>query len=76
MNDTGLFWTDGRVMELRKLHAQGLTFTRIAAKLSIYEGEVTRSQVASKVSRLGLPRRRTGMRHGYKPKSVAVPQWR
>ena len=42
-------WTKEREVQFRKLHAEGLSFTQIAAKLG-----VTKGAVAGKAYRLGL----------------------
>ena len=51
-------WTDERVELLKKLWADGLSASQIAAKL----GEVTRNAVIGKVHRLGLAGRATTSR--------------
>ena len=51
-------WTDERVELLKKLWAEGLSASQIAAKL----GEVTRNAVIGKVHRLGLAGRATTSR--------------
>lgn len=51
-------WTDERVELLKKLWADGLSASQIAAKL----GEVTRNAVIGKVHRLGLAGRTTASR--------------
>jgi len=51
-------WTDERVDVLKKLWADGLSASQIAAKL----GEVTRNAVIGKVHRLGLAGRATTSR--------------
>ena len=45
-------WTDERLQKLKQLWAEGMSITRIGEELN-----VTRSTVAGKVSRLGLPKR-------------------
>lgn len=49
-------WNDERIALLKELWAEGLTCTRIAARL----GGVTRNSVIGKVRRLGLPFREPG----------------
>ncbi len=51
-------WTDDRVELLKKLWADGLSASQIAARL----GGVTRNAVIGKVHRLGLSRRATSSR--------------
>lgn len=50
MTDAGATWTDERVELLKKLWADGLSASQIAAEL----GNVTRNAVIGKVHRLGL----------------------
>lgn len=50
MKDTGATWTDERVELLKKLWAEGLSASRIAAAI----GGITRNAVIGKVHRLGL----------------------
>jgi GcrA cell cycle regulator len=50
MTDAGVTWTDERVELLRKLWAEGLSASQIAASI----GGVTRNAVIGKVHRLGL----------------------
>ncbi len=45
-----MIWTDERIAELKKLHAEGLSASKIAAQL----GGVSRNAVIGKVVRLGL----------------------
>ena len=49
-----LGWTESRVETLRRLYAEGLSSSRIAAELG---GGVTRNAVIGKVDRLNLPKR-------------------
>src|SRR6476620_7465060 len=50
MIDAGVTWTDQRVELLKKLWAEGLSASQIAAEI----GNVTRNAVIGKVHRLGL----------------------
>ncbi|HEX8168697.1 MAG TPA: GcrA family cell cycle regulator [Beijerinckiaceae bacterium] len=50
MSDAGLPWTDERVELLKRLWAEGLSASQIAARM----GGVTRNAVIGKVHRLGL----------------------
>jgi GcrA cell cycle regulator len=50
MTDAGVTWTDDRVELLKKLWADGLSASQIAAEI----GNVTRNAVIGKVHRLGL----------------------
>ena len=50
MTDAGVTWTDERVELLKKLWAEGLSASQIAAEI----GNVTRNAVIGKVHRLGL----------------------
>jgi len=62
-------WTDDRVDNLKKLWAEGLSASQIAARL----GEVTRNAVIGKVHRLGLAGRATTSRmKSHRPRRVAV----
>ncbi len=65
MMDAGATWTDERVELLKKLWADGLSASQIAAEL----GNVTRNAVIGKVHRLGL----SGRAKDVKP-SPATPQ--
>lgn len=61
-------WTDERVDSLKKLWAEGLSASQIAAKL----GGVTRNAVIGKVHRLGLSGRATTSRmKSHRPRRVA-----
>lgn len=51
MSFSGAFWTDERVEELKRLHAQGLTFQQIGDKIG-----TSRLAVGGKIHRLGLNR--------------------
>lgn len=53
----GIRWTEQRTARLRELHAQGLSFGKIADKLG-----VTREACAGKVSRMGLSTRQVAPR--------------
>jgi len=57
-------WTDERVELLKKLWADGLSASQIAAEL----GGITRNAVIGKVHRLGLAGRAT-------PKLTSTPPW-
>ena len=50
-------WTEDRVEQLKKMWAEGLSASQIAAKLA---GGVTRNAVIGKVHRLGLSNRNGG----------------
>lgn len=66
MIDAGATWTDERVELLKKLWADGLSASQIAAEL----GNVTRNAVIGKVHRLGL----SGRAKDVKAASAAAPQ--
>lgn len=53
---TSATWTNERVEKLKKLWADGLSASQVAAEL----GQVSRNAVIGKVHRLGLPGRKTG----------------
>ena len=59
-------WTEQRINELEKLWAEGLSASQIAGQL----GGVTRNAVIGKVTRLGLPKRRSTSRIYSKPKKA------
>lgn len=61
----GIGWTEVRTGTLRKLWAEGLSASQIAARL----GQVTRNAVLGKVHRLGLAGRATTSRNGMGRKS-------
>ena len=62
-------WTDERVERLKKLWADGLSASQIAAEL----GGVSRNAVIGKVHRLNLPgRAKSGGSVGARPKRVAT----
>lgn len=62
-------WTDDRVESLKKLWAEGLSASQIAARL----GGVTRNAVIGKVHRLGLSGRATTSRmKSHRPRRVAA----
>ena len=61
-----LSWTDERVEKLKKLWAQGLSASQIAAEL----GGVSRNAVIGKAHRLGLPDRKAKV--GFNSESVRV----
>jgi GcrA cell cycle regulator len=64
-------WTDDRVDLLKKLWADGLSASQIAARL----GGVTRNAVIGKVHRLGLSGRATSSRSsGPRPRRTHVPR--
>jgi GcrA cell cycle regulator len=50
MRSSGFAWTDERIATLKKLWAEGLSASQIAARL----GDITRNAVIGKVHRLGL----------------------
>jgi GcrA cell cycle regulator len=68
MIDAGLTWTDERVELLKKLWADGLSASQIAAEI----GNVTRNAVIGKVHRLGL----SGRAKSTKPATSAPAQAR
>src|SRR3972149_3775965 len=64
-------WTDERVELLKKLWAEGLSASQIAARL----GGVTRNAVIGKVHRLGLSGRATSSRSSSpRPRRAPVPR--
>jgi GcrA cell cycle regulator len=63
-------WTDERVEQLRKLHAEGLSFSQIASEI----GGISRNGCIGKAGRIGLAKR--GMsppRAPRQPRPVGVP---
>ena len=61
-----LFWTDDRVEQLKKLWAEGLSASQIAARLG---AGVTRNAVIGKVHRLGLAGRGQPQRSSAEPRA-------
>jgi GcrA cell cycle regulator len=61
------FWTDARIDLLKKLHAEGVPYTRIASEI----GNCSLSMVAGKINRLGLASARpvTMKKSGPKPRA-------
>jgi GcrA cell cycle regulator len=64
-------WTDARISLLKKLWADGLSASQVAAELG--DG-VSRAAVCGQVHRLKLPARRTttGRRPGRKPRAAGI----
>ena len=67
LNNSGSIWTDSLQARLRKLWAEGLTASQIAAELSI-----TRNAVIGKAHRLGLSGRVSPIQRSKPPKLTLV----